>query len=202
MPKSRIARLLALLIALSAIVGIGIHLEAQWSRSGSMIEAIWLLSGYFTVLTNLLVAIVFAILAIRGPAALSPRIVGGVAIAIALVGVIYALLLRGLVELTAGAAVADVLLHLVTPILVPLYWLVFTAHGSLRPRYAFIWALYPLAYLAYALVRGAAEGHFAYPFLDHVKNGVPAVALTVGVIAASFLLCGWAMVFLDRRLAR
>lgn len=202
MRSARFARLLALVIALSAWIGIAIHVHAQWSQSGSLLDAIWILAGYFTVLTNLIVALVFTAIALRGPGAVGPRLLGGVTICIALVGVIYALLLHGLVELTAGAAVANVLLHMVTPVLGPIYWLFFVRRHALRWRDPLLWALYPAAYLGYALVRGTAEGRFAYPFIDYVQNGVPQVAVTVVIITLTFLVAGWLMVLLDNRLVR
>lgn len=196
------ARLLALAIALCAWIGIAIHVDAQWSQSGSLLSAIWVLAGYFTVLTNLLVAITFSIIALRGPDAIGPRSLGGVTICIALVGIIYGLLLRGLVELTAGAAVANVLLHMVTPILAPVYWLTCVRRGALRWNDPLLWALYPAIYLLYALVRGSAQGSFAYPFINYVDNGALQVAGTVVIITLAFLVAGWLMVLLDKRLAR
>lgn len=201
MLSARFARLFAIAIALVAWVGIGIHVEAQWRLTGSLFGAIWVLAGYFTVLTNLLVAIAFTIQALRRDG-LGPRAHAFVAINIALVGVVYQLLLRGLVELTAGAAVANVLLHMVTPVVVPLFWLLFVSRGALTMRDPLIWAIYPVVYLLYALVRGTAQGHFAYPFIDYIDLGIPQVAVTVIVITLAYLAAGWLMVLLDRRLAR
>lgn len=199
---SWLARPLAGAIALCAWIGLGIHVEAQLARTGSLLQTLWILGGYFTVLTNLVVAVTFSVLALRGRYALNASAVSGVTIAILLVGVVYALLLQGLVELTAGAAVANVLLHMVTPILAPIYWLLCLRHGALHWRDPLIWAAFPLAYLVYGLLRGAAQGSFAYPFIDYVENGVPAVAITVAIITLCFLVAGYAMVWLDHRLAR
>ncbi len=191
-----ISRLVAALIAVAAIAGILIHVEAQMRATGSILATAWILLGYFTILTNLLVAVVFGALAlgVRVP----PRAVGGTALAIALVGVIYGLLLQGLVELTAGSAVANVLMHRVTPLGGVLYWVVFTPKGTLRLREPLLWAIYPFAYLAYALLRGASEGHYAYPFIDLGQLGVGQVAINVVLISIGFLVCGWLMVGLDR----
>ena len=195
-------RLFALVIALIALVGIGIHVDAQWRLSGSVLAAIWVLADYFTVTTNLLVAIAFGILALKGPGAVGPKSVAFATINIALVGVIYALLLHGLVELTAGAAVANVLLHMVTPVLVPVFWLLCVPRGVLGWVDPIIWAAYPVAYLVYALIRGTAQGRFAYPFINYLEEGVPQVAITVVIITLAYLVVGWLMVLLDRRLAR
>ena len=192
-------RLGAALIAAAAWVGLGIHLEAQLSASGSLPAAVWMLGGYFTVLANLVVALAFSGLALGWRA--SPRTVAGVTLAIVLVGAVYAILLQGLRELTAGAALANLLLHQLTPVLVPLYWLVFVRKGDLRWRDPLLWAAFPLAYLAYALLRGTVEGHFAYPFIDLAAEGARQVGINVAAIALCFLIAGWLLVWLDRLLA-
>ncbi|GLQ56270.1 Pr6Pr family membrane protein [Devosia nitrariae] len=198
-PLIGLRRLAAALIAAAAWVGIGIHLEAQLSASSSLPAAVWVLAGYFTVLANLVVALVFSTIAFDWNA--SARTVAGVALAIVLVGVVYGVLLQGLRELTAGAALANILLHQVTPILVPLYWLASVPKGNLRWREPLLWAAFPLAYFAYALLRGSAEGHFAYPFIDLAAKGARQVAMSVAVIALCFLIAGWVLVWLDHRLA-
>src|SRR5688500_3662202 len=53
------ARVLAGLIALAAWAGIAIHFHALASGAASWAGALWALIGYFTITTNLLVAIVF-----------------------------------------------------------------------------------------------------------------------------------------------
>lgn len=202
MHSAWLVRLAALAIALVAWIGLAIHIEAQWRLTGSLLGAVWVLADYFTVITNLFVAIAFTLLTLRGRNGVGPRALAFVAINIALVGVVYALLLHGTAELTAGAAVANVLLHMVTPVIVPIFWLLCVRRGTLGPRDPLIWALYPVVYLVYALVRGTAQGRFAYPFIDYIEEGIPQVAMTVVIITLAYLVAGWLMVLLDRRLAR
>lgn len=202
MGADRFARLFAVVIAAIAWTGLGIHVEAQWKLTGSLLGAAWVLADYFTVITNLFVAIAFTLLALRGRNGVGPRALAFVAINIALVGVVYALLLHGTEELTGGAAIANVLLHMVTPVIVPIFWLFCVRRGTLGRHDPLIWAIYPVVYLVYALVRGTAQGQFAYPFINYVKNGIPQVAITVVIITLAYLVAGWLMVLLDRRLAR
>ena len=195
-----ISRLAATAIALAAIAGIAIHVEAQLRLSGSIATTAWVLLGYFTILTNLLVAVVFGALALG--VKVSPRLEGGTALSIGLVGVVYGLLLHGLVELTAGAAVANVLLHQVTPAAGVVYWFALTPKGHLRRRDPLLWAIFPIVYLIYALARGLAEGKYAYPFIDLAALGATQVAINVVVIGAGFLVAGWLLVAIDGLLAR
>jgi len=193
-------RLSAAIIALIAWVGIGIHFEALISSGSSVPGAVWTLVGYFTILTNLLVALVFTGIALSREPAERPRLIAGTALAIMLVGIVYALLLSGLAELSGGSAVANVLLHQATPVLVPLFWLAFVPKGRLGWSDPFLWTIYPLAYLVYALLRGRIEGRYAYPFIDVGANGWGTVGLTCAGIAVGFVVAGWVVVAIDRAL--
>ena len=82
-------------------------------------------------------------------------------------------LLRGLLDLSGGALLADTLLHKVMPLLVPLFWLAFVRKGGLALARSFFLGLYPIAYFIYALARGSVEGKYAYPFIDLARSGPP-----------------------------
>jgi hypothetical protein len=196
--ESRAARVTAGFIALIAFGGLVVQFCATLSQTGSILQSLWTILFYFTVLTNLLVAIVMAGIAFDRPAFRCASLVGGTTLAILLVGVIYSLLLRGLLHLSGGAKVADFIMHYVVPVLVPLYWLAFVPKGRLKRRDPFLWCLYPLGYLGYALVRGAAAGKYPYPFLDVAKLGWPATLLNAAAIAIGFVIAAWALFGLNR----
>ena len=195
-------RIAAALIALVCWLALAVQFRATLGQTGSVAETLWILLRFFTVLTNLLVGVVMSGIALGSLRFASPRLLGFVTLAILLVGIVYMTLLRGLLELSGGALLADMLLHKVTPVLVPLYWLAFVRKGGLGRRDPLIWCLFPLAYFAYALVRGAIEGRYAYPFIDLASLGPARVALNALLIAAAFLAAGFAFVWLDGRLAR
>jgi hypothetical protein len=123
-------------------------------------------------------------------------------LSIVLVGAVYIFLLHGTTELSGGSALANVLLHMVTPLLFPIFWACFTRKGTLTGRHPLLWAIYPLTYLIYALVRGAATGRYAYPFLNVIALGWPQTILNAVVIAALFMLFSFAVVLIDYRLAQ
>ena len=75
---------------------------------------LWVLARFFTIITNLLLAVVMTGVAVGRK--VSPFLLGGVTLAILLVGVVYATLLQGLHQLQGGALVADVLLHKASPV--------------------------------------------------------------------------------------
>ncbi len=200
-PSSRRMRFAAAAIALIAWAGLALQFSATFGLVGSAAGAAWTMLAYFTITTNLIVAILFSLIAIGRPAAGEPRLVAGVALNMLLVGIVFALLLHGLRELSGGAASADLILHKVTPVLVPLFWLAFTPKGSLKASDPPVWALYPVLYLAYALARGTATGRYAYPFLDAAAHGWARVAVNAVVMGIGFLAASYALVLVDRRLA-
>ncbi|MGE0178241.1 MAG: Pr6Pr family membrane protein [Sphingomonas sp.] len=200
MLPSPMARFAAALVALLAWTGLAVQLEASIGLSGSVGGALWAMLRFFTVLTNLLVALLFTAVAVGHRA--SPLTLGGVTLAIMLVGIVYATLLVGLVELSGGALLADFILHRVTPALVPLWWLVFAAKGGIRRCDPLLWSLYPVGYFLYVIVRGALDGRYPYPFMDIGRIGWPQTALNVLAIAAGFVVGGYLLRWIDRRLAR
>lgn len=200
--KIALARPFALLIAGLAWIGIVLNVLTVWQGTGDLLRAIWLLLGYFTILTNLIIGLAFGMITLRGPEVVGPRMLAGIALSIILVGVVFALLLSGTTQLAGLTVLTNILHHQMTPVLVPVYWLIFARKGALRRVDPLLWALYPLAYLVTALLRGAAEGRFSYDFLDYTANGVPQVALTCLVILLAFLAFGWLITLLDAWLAR
>lgn len=191
------ARLTAAIVALTALAGLIIQYQATFTQNGSVAGTLWILLRYFTILTNLAVALTFAAMATGWR--VTPRWMGGVLLAILLIGIIYGLLLRGLLSLSGGALIADTLLHKVTPILVPLWWIAFAGKGQFGRRDPWIWAIFPALYLPYALLRSMAEGIYAYPFINIAKLGIGQVAINALLIATGFVLAGYALVWIDSR---
>ena len=198
----RVARAAAAAIALMVWLGLVVQFDASLDLIGSAGGALWVMLRYFTVIANLLVALVLTRIAFSGWASTSPELTGCVTLAIVLVGVVYGLLLRGLLELSGGAKLANFILHVAAPILVPLFWLLFAPKGGLRRRDPWLWAILPAAYFAYALVRGGMEGVYAYPFLNVARIGWGRTVVTGLLMAAAFIVAGFMLVWLDSHLAR
>ena len=194
-------RFAAALIALVAWIGLGVQYQASFAMTGGdPVQTAWVMLRYFTILTNLVVAIVMSLIALGRR--VSSATLGGVTLAIMLVGVVYVTLLRGLLDLSGGAKLADTLMHYATPVLVPLWWLMFAPKGKLEWRDPAIWSLFPLAYFPYALARGAYEGIYAYPFINVTKIGWTQVGINAVMIAGGFLVAGNLVVALDGLLGR
>jgi hypothetical protein len=190
----------AALVALICWAGLAIQFSATFASQGDVVATLWVLLRFFTVLTNLAVAIVMTAEALgrRVP----PLVLGGVTIAIILVGAVYMLFLRGLLELSGGALLADSLLHKVSPIAMALWWLALAPHRALKWDAPAKWAAYPIVYFAYALARAHFDNRYPYPFMDVGKLGWTQVLINAGGIAMAFIVAGVALVALDRILPR
>jgi len=196
------ARASAAIIALIGWAGLAVQLTASTSQTGSAADAIWEMLRFFTVSTNLLAAVVLTGVAFGRPAFRSGSLLALTALSMLFVGVTYVLLLRGLLELSGGAATANVILHYIMPILTPLFWLLFAPKARLEWRDPVVWAAYPVAYFAYALARGAADGKYPYPFMDIPKIGWPATLTTVAIMLIAYVLVGTIFVWLGRVMDR
>jgi uncharacterized membrane protein len=192
----------AAIVALIAWAGLLIQTAVTYSMTGSWWSTLAALLWYFTVLANLLVAIVFSGVALDVPKFRSASLMAGTTLAMMLVGVVYRLLLQNLFELTPWGKVADTLQHAVTPVLTVAYWFVIAKKGRLRWRDPLLWAVFPLAYLVYALLRGAVTHRYPYPFINCNVLTAGQVVTNVIAISACFLVCGYLFVWLDRMAGR
>ena len=164
---------------------------------GDPLATIWSLARYFTILTNALVVLYFGAHALRRRP--SDRAMAGVVLAIGLVGVVYHLLLAPTTPLSGMNFWADFGLHTVVPLAAVGWWLGWGGK-ALHLRDLPYWVIWPLAYCAYALLRGAIDGRYPYFFLDLGAHELTFVASYVAAISGGFLAAGLAMLVLARGL--
>jgi hypothetical protein len=185
----------AALVAIVCWAGLAVQFSATFGNQHNVAATLWVLARFFTVITNLLLAVTMT--SVATGRRVSPFILGGMTLAILLVGVVYATLLAGLHALTGPALVADILLHRVSPVAMTLWWLFFAPRARLGWRAPLWWCLYPLAYFAYALGRGQIDHRYPYPFMDVGNLGWLQVALNAGGIALAFVITGFLLVWID-----
>jgi hypothetical protein len=159
------------------------------------------LVAYFTIQSNLLVAIAAVQLA-RDPArdGRGWRVfrVAGVA-GILVTGLVHFVLLRPLLDLHGADFVADKLLHMVVPALAVAGWAVFGPRPRITWRDVGLAIIWPFAWLAWTLVVGALSDWYPYPFLDHREDGVLAVVVACIGITVLFLAVMAFLVWVDTR---
>ncbi|MFN3936171.1 MAG: Pr6Pr family membrane protein [Gemmobacter sp.] len=158
--------------------------------------AAWAMAGYFTILTNVGVALVLGASVLRRTAPRAP-VALALTVAILMVGLIYHLLLARLWSPACLAWWADQGLHTVVPLLTLAWWL----RGAERAGWADLPAVlvWPLVYGAYALTRGASTGWFPYPFIDAGALGWGRVAVNIAGMSAGFVLLGTLLLLMAPR---
>jgi len=200
---STLTAILAALVAWASLaLQFGLLVSHPDMAEAGIVAVFWRFLGYFTILTNTAVAVVATAMAVRPHTALaSPRARLATAVAIALVGLVYSLALRAVWNPTGWQAVADHALHDVTPPVFLLAWAL-SSHGELAWQDALHAILPPFAYCLYAFVRGAADGWYAYWFLNPEALGPAGLAVSIAVLLSAFLLVALSLIALDRWLAR
>lgn len=197
------ARLTALLIAavaVAALIAQGI-VASRLPAAAGIVAVIWVMAAYFTVLINLVFAISFLRVAVTGQTA-SAGWNGALLLWIGTVGLIYHVILAGIWSPQGLGWWADQGLHTATPLLGLLWWLAVAPKAPLNRTHPLRWALLPLAYCAYVLVRGQFTATYPYPFIDLNALGPARTALNVALLTAGFVLAGYALLFAARRLDR
>ncbi len=158
--------------------------------------------GYFTILSNLLVAIVLivsAVLTAAGCGRLVDAFRGATTTYVLVVGIGFSVLLAGLDDLVFTAVPWDnIVLHYVVPI-GALVDLLVDPPRRLRLRRSLVWLAFPLGYLAVSLVRGEITGWYPYPFLDPETDGGAAVAGTSAGLLLLGVLLIWGVCLLSGR---
>ena len=185
----------AMLVAIICWTGLAVQFSVTYGHQQNILGTLWVLARFFTIITNFLAALTMTWVAVDRRT--SPLVLGGLTLAMLLVGLVYTFLLEGLHDLSGAGLVADTLLHKVSPVAMALWWLLFAPRARLQWNAPLWWSLYPLAYFAYAIGRGAVDHRYPYPFIDLGKLGWLQTALNAGGIALAFILAGFAMVWID-----
>jgi len=89
----------------------------------------------------------------------------------------------------------NTVLHYIIPVAVLVDWLSDIPRTPIVFRRALIWLLFPLAYVAYSLIRGHFVGWYPYPFLNPTEQGyvlVAVITIAIGLGATALIwLVSW-----------
>lgn len=163
--------------------------------------------SYFTVLTNLIVAISLTASFVSPASAVGQfssrtSVRAAVAVYIAVVGLVYSLLLRSVWDPEGLSLVADRVLHDAVPILYVLYWFIFVGKAELNWSTPAKWLLYPLLYMAYSLIRGAFVGWYPYHFADAAQLGYQVAIRNAALVVVGFFVVGVIFVGIGKLMSR
>jgi len=172
---------------------LGLSLQLAAGKGLGVAAGLAIYLGYFTVQTNILVALALTVPLIAahsrwGCFFARPGVNTAIAAYIAVVGMVYSLLLRHIWHPQGLQLVVDHLLHDVMPIVFLIYWWGTVPKRDLGVRQVPMWLLYPLGYFVYSLVRGRLTGRYPYPFIDVSIIGYGQTLINAVAMLAFFCL--------------
>lgn len=159
--------------------------------------------SYFTILTNLLVAISLTSMMVKpsgswGKFFSRPPVQAAIALYIGVVGLVYVVALANIWNPVGLQLVADRLLHYVVPFFFIFYWAFFAPKKSLQWKHPLWWLIYPAAYLVFVLIRGALVNAYPYYFIDSTQLPWSEVIRNMFVLFAVFAGLGFLLVGISR----
>jgi hypothetical protein len=144
----------------------------------------------------------------RGASAYMPRFKGAVTIAITVTLLVYQFMLADTPFSMTEGNLGNFLVHMLTPVLVILDWLLFDEKGRYDVFDPLRWTIIPLCYFVYALIAAPlgvtyfGGRRYPYFFVDVDAIGAGGVALYVVAIAAFFVILGYIVLGLDKLMGR
>lgn len=182
------------------LVQLPLSVQGGVARGDTVARAVADYFSYYTILTNLLVALVLTVPAVA-PRSAAGKVLGHAltrwtaAAAILVVGIAYHLLLSDLYDPTGAAAVTDLGFHYLVPALYALTWVLALPLPASAPgwRGAAALSAYPVAYFAYLLARGAVVGSYPYFFVDAGALGVLGAFRNALGLLAFHLVLAWGL---------
>ncbi len=155
--------------------------------------------SFFTIQSNILVAICFTFLWLKpksklGILFLNVKNVTAITLYITIVGLVYNVILRFLWAPLGLQKIVDEVLHLVIPILVLVYWFLFVDKKLLVFKNIFSWLIFPFLYLVYTLIRGHFFQFYPYPFVDVIQLGYKQVFVNSFFMVLAFFIVAFLLV--------
>ena len=176
------------------------------NREASITETTIRFFSFFTILTNILVAIYFTCLVFtknqESKLISRPGTLTAITIYITMVGFVYQFALRHIWKPQGLQLIVNELLHSVIPVLVIIFWYLYEITKPVKYTQIFKWAIYPSAYLFYILVRGSFSNYYPYPFIDVTNLGMVKALTNAGVILVMFLTIAALLLFIGKSIIK
>lgn len=151
--------------------------------------------SYFTIWSNIVVAVSVTLLLTRPlPDTVLRRVLrldGLLMITVTMI--VYQVVLAPSVDLSGWGLVTDPILHLVTPVLTLLVWVLYGPRGWLTARLVPTALLVPVIWVTWMLLRGALVDAYPYGFVNVVDLGYAVVVrnvffvLVLGLVISALL---------------
>ncbi len=172
------------------------------NEQASVLETTNKFFSFFTILTNLLVAIYFTSLLStkdeRSKFIVKPGTLTAITVFITVVGLVYQVSLRHLWQPKGLQLIVDELLHSIIPVLVIIFWYLYETPKPIRYKQIAAWAIYPLLYLVYILIRGSFSGLYLYPFINVTTLGMSKALVNAGMLLLVFAVISALFIFIGK----
>ena len=177
------------------------------NRMVSIPETVIRYFSFFTILTNIIVALCVTVLLVKpkskcGKFFYRPATVTAITVYITIVGIIYNVILRFLWQPQGLQKITDELLHTVIPFLFILLWIFYVSKSELKYKNALAWLIYPLLYVVYTAIRGEITGYYPYPFIDVGQLGYQRVLINSGGLIIAFFGLSLFLVAIGKYMSR
>ena len=177
------------------------------NRIASVPETTIRFFSFFTILTNLIVAIYFTVLGLKKPTSLlvrleKPGVLTAVTLYITIVGLVYQVVLRSIWSPTGMQKLVDELLHSIIPLFVIVFWYVYENHKANQWKFIPSWLIYPSLYLVYILIRGHFSDFYPYPFVNVIQLGLKQVLVNSLVLVLVFVTVAFGFVGISSLLTK
>ncbi len=168
------------------------------NRVADIPETITRFFSFFTILTNLSLALYFSGRSIYPQKKMfeNTSVLTALTLYILIVGLVYQFVLRSVWDPEGLQKVVDELLHSVIPAAALVSWAIFGVRSKINYLSAFKWLIYPGLYLVFILIRGNFSGFYPYPFVHVDEIGMQKVLSNSGTLLLLFLGLGYVFIFL------
>lgn len=175
---------LSIIIVLTSSLGILIEM-LMTGLEESIIDGILILK-YFTIQSNLLVSIYFVLILLNLDQKVK-NLLGGITVYIFVTFTIFHIMLSPIWDPEGIRALANYLLHYITPLLVVTYTIIRRNEYHFHYKNILIWMIYPFTYLGFLFLSGVLTGDYIYPFFDVAEEGIKSVFFMVVFLVVFFV---------------
>ena len=175
---------------------LGVNPDGVAGLVGRVVDSL----SYFTNLSNVIVAIVFTMLA-RNPnrrGAVWSAVRMDSLVMILITGLIYAIVLAPDAQVEGLDIIVNSIKHYIVPVMTVLLWVLLGPRRQLTFISVFTALAIPIAWAGYTLIRGEFIAAYPYGFLNVVAYGLPAVLVNIAGVAALGVVLGLLFWGIDR----
>lgn len=149
--------------------------------------------SFFTITTNAIVIICSTLLLFGGRSSANAffrkcTTITAITVYILIVGIVFNLLLRPVLDLQGHHFIVSEIFHTVVPVLFFFFWLFFVSPEKISFKVISYWLIYPIIYIIYTLFHGLATQFYPYPFIDATQLGFQTAIINGFFVLLSFVI--------------